>query len=91
MEANGEESGEKDAQMEGVEVPEGDNGVDEDELSDEGSVDIEGESEDELLDEYEVIDGEAGEAEAAEGDEMEVDKPEPTIGAAQKHGEAMVH
>ncbi|KAK4192214.1 histone chaperone asf-1 [Podospora australis] len=62
--ANGEaSSADKDAQMEGVE---GENGVivDEDELSDDGSVDIEGESEDELEEE---------ELEGAEGDEMEVD------------------
>jgi histone chaperone ASF1 len=79
----------KDAQMDGVEsaeVPEGDNGVDEDELSEDGSVDIEGESEDELLDEYEAVEGEG-----AEGDEMEVDKPEPTAGAALHKEEAMVH
>ncbi len=89
-EANGEESGDKDAQMEGVEGAEGEveNGVDEDELSDDGSVDIEGESEDEL--EYEGIEGE-GEGEAAEGDEMEVDgAPEAAAGAVH-HADAMVH
>ncbi|KAK4100367.1 histone deposition protein Asf1 [Parathielavia hyrcaniae] len=74
-EVNGEETGDKDAQMEGVEGAEGDNVADEDELSDEGSVDIEGESEDELLEEYE-----AGEGEAADDDMMEVDdKPEPAV------------
>jgi histone chaperone ASF1 len=85
----GEELMDKDAQMDGVEsaeVPEGDNGVDEDELSEDGSVDIEGESEDELLDEYEAVEGEG-----AEGDEMEVDKPEPAAGAALHKEEAMVH
>ncbi|KAH6847334.1 ASF1 like histone chaperone-domain-containing protein [Chaetomium sp. MPI-CAGE-AT-0009] len=86
-EANGEEPADKDAQMEGVEGPEGEveNVAEEDELSDDGSVDIEGESEDELLEEYEGADNEG--AEAAEGDEMEVDKPEPV---AHKQ-EAMVH
>jgi histone chaperone ASF1 len=90
VEANGgEELMDKDAQMDGVEsaeVPEGDNGVDEDELSEDGSVDIEGESEDELLDEYEAVEGEG-----AEGDEMEVDKPELAAGAALHKEEAMVH
>ncbi|EAQ83278.1 hypothetical protein CHGG_09682 [Chaetomium globosum CBS 148.51] len=85
--AHGEESADKDAQMEGVEGPdgEGENVAEDDELSDDGSVDIEGESEDELLEEYEVVDQEGGEA--AEGDEMEVDKPEPTV----HKQEAMVH
>ncbi|KAK4124645.1 histone deposition protein Asf1 [Parathielavia appendiculata] len=84
-EVNGEEAGDKDAHMDGVEGAEGENVVDEDELSDEGSVDIEGESEDELLEEYE-----AGEGEAADDDMMEVDdKPEAAL---QKHAEeAMVH
>jgi histone chaperone ASF1 len=63
--ANGE-----DAEMAGVEG-EGENAADEDELSDDGSVDIEGESEDELEEEEE---GE-GEAEA-DGDAMEVDGAE---------------
>ncbi|GAB1317569.1 Histone chaperone asf1 [Madurella fahalii] len=86
--ANGEESADKDAQMEGVEGAEGEgeNGVEEDEMSDEGSVDIEDESEEELLE-----DEEAGEGEAGEGDEMEVDKPEPATGVLNKQGEAMVH
>ncbi|KAG7293798.1 Histone chaperone asf1 [Staphylotrichum longicolle] len=90
VEANGEESGDKDAQMEGVEGAEGEgeNGVDEDELSDDGSVDIEGESEDEL--EYEGLEGE-GEARGVEGDEMEVDKPDAAAGTVQQHGDAMVH
>ncbi|KAK4150107.1 ASF1 like histone chaperone-domain-containing protein [Chaetomidium leptoderma] len=89
VEANGEEPVDKDAQMEGVEGAEGvegENGVEEDELSDDGSVDIEGESEDELLDEDDVVEGEA-----VEGDEMEVDKPEPALGAVHKQEEAMVH
>ena len=43
------------------------NGQEEDEMSDDGSVDIEGESEDELEEEEE------GEGEAADGDAMEVD------------------
>lgn len=64
-----------DTTMDGVEGAEGDN-VDEDELSDEGSVDIEGESDDELEEE----EGE-GEGDVADGDEMEVDdKPAPAIG-----------
>ncbi|KAL1884168.1 hypothetical protein VTK73DRAFT_6837 [Phialemonium thermophilum] len=69
-ETAGEETGEKDLDMHGVEngdgEAEGDNGVEEDEMSEDGSVDIEGES-DEDIDEDEV------EGEAAEGDEMEVD------------------
>ncbi|KAK4032904.1 ASF1 like histone chaperone-domain-containing protein [Parachaetomium inaequale] len=79
-----EESGDKDAQMDGVEGAEGEAVAEEDELSDEGSVDIEGESEDELLEEeYEGAD-----QEGAGGDEMEVDKPEPAV---HKQAEAMVH
>ncbi|KAL2023733.1 hypothetical protein VTK56DRAFT_1447 [Thermocarpiscus australiensis] len=82
--ADGEDSADKDAQMEGVEG--GENGVDEDEMSDEGSVDIEGESEEELEEEVE------GETEAGEGDEMEVDeKPEHAADVLNKQGEAMVH
>ncbi|KAL2135152.1 hypothetical protein VTI74DRAFT_9583 [Chaetomium olivicolor] len=89
--ANGEESADKDAQMEGVEGPEGENGVDEDELSDEGSVDIEGESEDELEgEEYEGAEGE-GEGEGMETDEMEVDKPESAAALHKQGGDAMVH
>jgi histone chaperone ASF1 len=84
-EANGEETVDKDAQMEGVEGLEGENVVDEEELSDEGSVDIEGESEDEL-EEYEA--GE-GEGEGADDEMMDVDdKPEH---AAEHKQEAMVH
>lgn len=88
--ANGEAAVvDKDAQMEGVEA---ENGVvvDEDELSDEGSVDIEGESEDEL--EEEELEGET-----AEGDEMEVDPaPAGGVAAAAAAGapvpaDAMVH
>lgn len=58
--------------MAGVEH-EGENAQDEEELSDDGSVDIEGESEDELEEEDEV----EGEVEGeAEGDAMEVDGAE---------------
>lgn len=83
--ANGEESADKDAQMEGVEGAEGEaeDGVDEDELSDDGSVDIEGESEDELLE-----DDHEGEG---EGDGMEVDEPEHAAGVPAKQVDAMVH
>ncbi|KAK4664926.1 Histone chaperone asf1 [Podospora pseudopauciseta] len=86
--AVGEASGaDKDAAMEGVE---GENGaVDEEELSDDGSVDIEGESEDDL--EEEELDGDA-----METDEMEVDKPAvPAAGAPSgapaPQADAMVH
>ncbi|KAG8674399.1 Histone chaperone asf1 [Fusarium poae] len=71
--ANGE-----DAEMAGVEG-EGENAADEDELSDDGSVDIEGESEDELEEEEE---GE-GEAEA-DGDAMEVDGAEKPAASTAK-------
>ncbi|KAK4166545.1 histone chaperone ASF1 [Cladorrhinum sp. PSN259] len=64
-----------DAAMEGVEGVEGEVVGDEDELSDDGSVDLEGESDDELEEEEE------GEGEGADGDEMEVDKPEPAAAA----------
>jgi len=82
--ANGEEIVDKDAAMDGVEAqvpePEAETGVEEDEMSDDGSVDIEGESEDDLEEEEEE-----GEGEAAEGDEMDVDmdKPEPAAGPAK--------
>ncbi|KAK0721468.1 ASF1 like histone chaperone-domain-containing protein [Apiosordaria backusii] len=86
--ADGEAAGaDKDATMEGVE---GENGaVDEEELSDDGSVDIEGESEDEL--EEEELEGEA-----METDEMEVDKPAAPAagapsGAPAPQADAMVH
>lgn len=86
--AVGEATGaDKDAAMEGVE---GENGaVDEEELSDDGSVDIEGESEDDL--EEEELDGDA-----METDEMEVDKPAvPAAGAPSgapaPQADAMVH
>ncbi|KAK3384973.1 ASF1 like histone chaperone-domain-containing protein [Podospora didyma] len=71
--ANGGEPVDKDAEMAGVENGEAEAEIvgEEDEMSDDGSVDIEGESEDELEEEEEV------EGEAADGDEMEVDKPEP--------------
>ncbi|EOO01966.1 putative histone chaperone protein [Phaeoacremonium minimum UCRPA7] len=62
----------EDAAMMGVEEH-AENGADaeEDEMSDDGSVDIEGESEDEIDEEEE------GEGEAADGDEMEVDSDKP--------------
>lgn len=70
-----------DAEMAGVEqengkAPAGD--VEEEEMSEDGSVDIEGESEDELEEEEE--EGAAEGSEAANGDAMEVDadKPAPT-------------
>lgn len=77
----------EDAAMEGVEEhgaeAEGEIVVDDDELSEDGSVDIEGESEDEL-EEDEV------EGEAADGDEMEVDTDtKPADGA--KPTEVMAH
>ncbi|KAM0305775.1 hypothetical protein HYE67_008281 [Fusarium culmorum] len=68
--SKGKASSGEDAEMAGVEH-EGENAADEDELSDDGSVDIEGESEDDLEEEEE---GE-GEAEA-DGDAMEVDSAE---------------
>ncbi|RKU41712.1 Histone chaperone asf1 [Coniochaeta pulveracea] len=72
--AQGAAAAGEDAAMDGVEGhgadAEGDNGVDEDEMSEDGSVDLEGESEDELIEEDE--EGE-GEGEGVEGDEMEVD------------------
>lgn len=71
--ANGEGAEKEDAAMEGVENGDGEveNGVEEDEMSEAGSVDIEDESEDEIEEEEEV-DGEGG-----EGDEMEVDSEKP--------------
>jgi histone chaperone ASF1 len=66
--------------MAGVEN-EGENVQDEEELSDDGSVDIEGESEEELEEEEE---GE-GEAEAdGDGDAMEVDSAEKPAAPAAK-------
>ncbi|CAK7222207.1 Histone chaperone asf1 [Sporothrix bragantina] len=59
----------------GAEV-EGD--AEEDEMSDDGSVDIEGESDEEIEDEEE---GE-GEGEGAEGDEMDVDSDKPAVDGA---------
>jgi histone chaperone ASF1 len=64
--------------MAGVEN-EGENAADDDELSEDGSVDIEGESEDELEEEEE---GE-GEAEA-DGDAMEVDGTEKPAASTAK-------
>ncbi|SPQ24729.1 58d28938-ce16-4f4d-b1a9-fb73d8b94b30 [Thermothielavioides terrestris] len=88
--ANGEGSADRDTHMEGVEGPDGENGVDEEDLSDEGSVDIEGESEEEL-EEYEgEVEGE-GEGEVADGDDMEVDKPEGAVGEGHKPDDVMVH
>ncbi|KAL2176662.1 ASF1 like histone chaperone-domain-containing protein [Thermothelomyces heterothallicus CBS 202.75] len=85
--------GSEDAQMDGVEGPDG--VVYEEDLSDEGSVDIEGESEEEILEEDDGIDQEGGEGaegaegvEGDEGDEMDVDRPEPAV---HKQPEAMVH
>ncbi|GKT98251.1 histone chaperone asf1 [Fusarium langsethiae] len=69
--ANGE-----DAEMAGVEN-EGENAADDDELSEDGSVDIEGESEDELEEEEE------GEGEA-DGDAMEVDGAEKPAASTAK-------
>ncbi|KAF4453517.1 histone chaperone ASF1 [Fusarium austroafricanum] len=68
----------EDSEMAGVEN-EGENAQDEEELSDDGSVDIEGESEDELEEEEE---GE-GEAEA-DGDAMEVDSAEKPAASTAK-------
>jgi histone chaperone ASF1 len=68
--------------MAGVEN-EGENAADDDELSEDGSVDIEGESEDELEEEEEG-EGEA-EAEAeADGDAMEVDGTEKPAASTAK-------
>jgi len=73
------EGGDKDAQMEGVENANGEveNGADEDELSDDGSVDIEGESEDEL--EEEDLEGEAGEGDGMEVDTEMTPAPHPSV------------
>ncbi|GJN82858.1 histone chaperone asf1 [Purpureocillium lilacinum] len=74
-----------DAEMAGVEQEQAnghENGQEEDEMSEDGSVDIEGESEDEL--EEEEGEGE-GEGEGAEDDAMEVDEAEkPADAAASK-------
>ncbi|UNI17708.1 Histone chaperone asf1 [Purpureocillium takamizusanense] len=71
-----------DAEMAGVEQEQAnghENGQDEDEMSEDGSVDIEGESEDELEEE----DGEGeGEGEGSEDDAMEVDEAEKPADAA---------
>ncbi|OBR16100.1 Histone chaperone [Colletotrichum higginsianum IMI 349063] len=80
--ANGEKPAGEDAEMAGVENGEGDVApAEEDEMSDDGSVDIEGESEDELEEEAE------GEGEGADDDAMDVDsssanKPAATISKA---------
>ncbi|KAJ9148473.1 Histone chaperone [Pleurostoma richardsiae] len=85
-ETNGEEAAAQDSEMGGVENGEnGENGAEEDELSDDGSVDIEGESEDELDEE------EDAEEEAAEGDEMEVDSDKPAGGAPKATAEVISH
>jgi histone chaperone ASF1 len=83
VEANGQ-----DAPGPDVEIAAGENGADDDEMSEDGSVDIEGESEDELEEEEEV------EGEAVEGDEdaMDVDGDEkPATDATNKPAEVMSH
>lgn len=62
--------------MAGVEA---ENGQDEDDLSEDGSVDIEGESEDELEEEEEE-----GEGEAVSDDAMEVDSNDKAAAPAAK-------
>lgn len=78
--ANGEKADGDDSAMAGVENGEpAQTAADEDEMSDDGSVDIEGESEDEL--EEEEIEGQA----AGDDDAMDVDmtdKPAPATNAA---------
>ncbi|KAM7204277.1 ASF1 like histone chaperone domain containing protein [Naviculisporaceae sp. PSN 640] len=94
LEAEKAEAAEKDGQME-VEGAEGEveNGVDEDEMSEDGSVDIEGESEDELEEDFE----EAGEGEdqPMQDDDMDIDMDKPATAAAPAGGaakpEGMVH
>jgi histone chaperone ASF1 len=71
---------EKDAEMGGVETAEVENGAEDEEVSDDGSVDIEGESEDEIEEE-----------EAAEGDEMEVDTDKPEMATDSKPQEVLAH
>ncbi|KAK0625291.1 ASF1 like histone chaperone-domain-containing protein [Bombardia bombarda] len=90
--ANGVDVINKDAEMAGVESGDAEvaeNGVEEDEMSDDGSVDIEGESEDEL-EEEDLLEGEA-----VEGDEMEVDSDKPAkaavAAAAAAADDVMIH
>ncbi|KAF4775446.1 ASF1 like histone chaperone [Colletotrichum scovillei] len=79
--ANGEKPAGEDLEMAGVENGEGEAvPAEEDEMSDDGSVDIEGESEDELEEEGE---GE-GEAEAADDDAMDVDTGDKPVAVAGK-------
>ncbi|KAK1541436.1 ASF1 like histone chaperone [Colletotrichum paranaense] len=81
--ANGEKPAGEDLEMAGVENGEGEAvPAEEDEMSDDGSVDIEGESEDELEEEGEG-EGE-GEAEAADDDAMDVDTGDKPVAVAGK-------
>ncbi|KAK1998716.1 ASF1 like histone chaperone [Colletotrichum falcatum] len=84
--ANGEKPAGEDAEMAGVENGEGEAApVEEDEMSDDGSVDIEGESEDELLEE-EV------EGEAVDDDAMDVDSSaDKSAASASKATEVASH
>ncbi|WYZ34217.1 hypothetical protein EsH8_I_000493 [Colletotrichum jinshuiense] len=85
VDANGEKPAGEDAEMAGVEGGEGEAApVDEDELSDDGSVDIEGESEDE-------IEEEEGEGEAADDDAMDVDSSDKPVGSTTKPAEVATH
>ncbi|KAK0649442.1 ASF1 like histone chaperone-domain-containing protein [Cercophora newfieldiana] len=81
------EAADKDAAMDGVEGQGAEEpaeaGAEEDEMSDDGSVDIEGESEDELEEDEE-------EGEGAEGDEMDVDMDKPEAAAGPAKPEVMV-
>ncbi|KAL2883076.1 Histone chaperone asf1 [Colletotrichum sp. CLE4] len=82
--ANGEKPAGEDAEMAGVENGEGEAvPAEEDEMSDDGSVDIEGESEDELEEE--------GEGEAADDDAMDVDTGDKPVAAAGKVQEVATH
>ncbi|KAB5542393.1 histone chaperone ASF1 [Coniochaeta sp. 2T2.1] len=82
----------EDAAMDGVEAEaaeaEAETGLEEDEMSEDGSVDIEGESEDELIEEEEgdEVEGEAGEG----GEEMEVDTEAKPADSA-KPAEVLAH
>jgi histone chaperone ASF1 len=80
---------EKDAEMTGATENGEEQAPEEDDMSDAGSVDIEGESEDEMEEEEE----EEGEAEVHEGDEMDVDmdKPEGAPIPEAAKTEAMAH
>ncbi|KAL0939563.1 histone chaperone asf1 [Colletotrichum truncatum] len=77
--ASGEKAAGEDSEMAGVENGEPAQ-ADEDELSDDGSVDIEGESEDELEEEE-------GEGQAADDDAMDVDMTDKPAAAAAKPAE----